>query len=102
MVSLQADEQEALGQDSQGSLEPRELCSEMPRGTTWENEGRSGQKVAGGTPDCSQRKQSKKLSKSNDGTFPNIMDQGDRGLERMAVGSSDKSPQLFLHVAQHH
>ena len=45
------------------------------------------------------KKQDKKLSKSNDGTFPNVIAQGDGGLERMAVGNSDKSPLVFLHNA---
>lgn len=92
MLSLQMDEQEAWGQDSQGSLGPRELCSEKHGGTRLGNEGRSRRTVAGGSPECSQRKQGEKLSKSNDGTFPNIIDQGDISLERMAVGSSDKFP----------
>lgn len=39
MLSLLMDEQEAWGQDSQGSLGPRVLCSEKHRGTAWKMKG---------------------------------------------------------------
>lgn len=42
-----------------------------------------------------------RLSKSNDGTFPNSTAQGDRSSEGTAVGSSGRFPQLFLSGAPH-